>query len=85
MLNPVILQNYNAIMDLFGLIEFRWGIYPPEGRVYFFNKSCVLLLILGSLNLDCEIKTLKDKSREQKQVQEMKELLKDELFGGGFF
>ena len=43
---PVIYWNFEPIMDLFGLLEFHWGIKGAKNRKYFFNKACVLFYIV---------------------------------------
>ena len=66
--------HYNDIMDMFGKIEFLWGMFKKK-RLYFFNKSCVLSFIVHTLQLDYDIKTLKDQARVDTQFASMTELL----------
>ena len=70
-----IFMNFNPIMDTFGLIEFHWGIHGSKTRKYFFNKGCVLHYILQFLELDLEVRTLKDEERVATQIIEMDRLL----------
>ena len=67
-------KNYHDIMDIFGKIEFIWGM-SQKTRLYFFNKSCVMFFIVWVLELKLDIKTLKDKKRVKRQCVAMAELL----------
>ena len=75
MKNRVIYCNYNSIMDVFGLLEFHWGIHGSKSRKYFFNKACVLYYIVSKLGLELEVRTLKDQERVNIQLAEMEQLV----------
>ncbi len=66
-----LLSRFNDVLDVFGLIEFNWGTYGCPGRLYFFNKACVLYFIIQYLEIDCEIITLKDPERVKTQLKAM--------------
>ncbi len=68
-------QNFEDIMNIFGLVEFHWGIKGCVSRKYFFNKACVLHFIASKLGLEISIRTLKDSMRVTTQVEEMGQLL----------
>ena len=68
-------QHFDMVMDLFGLVEFHWGIRGSKSRKYFFNKACVLHFITTKLGLELEVRTLKDAERVSTQLKEMTDLL----------
>ena len=72
---PLIFCNFEPIMNAFGLIEFHWGNKGSKTRKYFFNKACVLFFIIRGLEIELEIRTLKDGDRVQHQLAEMNGLL----------
>ena len=74
--NPVIFQNLEDIMTMFGKLEFFWGMRPVTTRKYFFNRFVVLVFILEQLNINTEgMRTLKDKDRVANQMQVMRQIL----------
>ena len=78
--NPVIFQNLENIMTMFGKLEFFWGIRPVTTRKYFFNRFVCLVFILQKLNVDTEgMRTLKDKDRVFDQMQVMTQILENSL------
>ena len=78
--NPVIFQNLENIMTMFGKLEFFWGINPVTTRKYFFNRFVCLVFILQQLNVDTEgMRTLKDKERVSNQIEVMGQILENSL------
>ena len=72
---PELNENYNDILDIFSLIEFQWGMMTHEKRKYFYNKYVVLFFIAQRLNIEVELRTLKDIERVEEQVKELGKLL----------
>lgn len=70
-----ILVRFNDVLDVFGRIEFNWGHYGCPGRLYFFNKACVLFYIIQFLDIGIEITTLKDPERVTTQIKAIDNVL----------
>ena len=75
---PLIFQNLEDIMTLFGKLEFYWSLKPNRTRKYFFNRFVTLVFILKFLNICTEgMRTLKDKERVELQMGNMAQILKN--------
>ena len=73
-LQPV-LANIHAILDLYSSFEFSWVVHNDlSKRTYFYAKPCMLKVCCNMLEIDTPLPSLKDKTRERDQFQELKEL-----------
>ena len=70
---PVLSNHYDAILDVFAIIEFVWGCSKKD-RIYFFSKNVCLHWILQFLGVYCKVPLLKDESRNEKQLKRIAEL-----------
>ncbi len=77
---PLVFQNLENIMLLFGRLEFFWSLKLNKSRKYFFNRFVTLVFILEYLSIGTEgMRTLKDKERVQLQKESMAEILKNSV------
>jgi len=73
--SSVVRDNYENILLLFGRVEFFWNIFGTEERTYFFNRAVTLFFIAAMLDLDIEVRTLKDKTRVDTQLRNLSKIL----------
>jgi hypothetical protein len=70
-----VLRNIHAILDLYSSFEFAWVVHNNlSKRTYFYAKPCMLKVCCQMLEIECTLPSLKDKTRERDQFQELKEL-----------
>ena len=72
---PILFEYYVNILDIFSMIEFQWAMRNQTKRKYFYNKYVVLYFIVRKLQLEIDVRTLKDKERVDNQVHELSVLL----------
>jgi hypothetical protein len=78
---PMVLHNIHAILDLYSSFEFTWTCNREKSkRQYFYAKPVMAKIICRMLEIDVELPSLKDKSREIEQYTELAELIKTTAF-----
>ena len=78
---PLVLQNIHAILDLYSSFEFSWVVHNDlSKRTYFYAKPCMLKICCHMLEIDCTLPSLKDKTRERDQFEELEKLTRTQAW-----
>ena len=57
------------MLQLYGILEFGWGIFKDDRRKYFFSQKVVLFCLARLCNLDLELPLLKNATRSEVQLR----------------
>ena len=69
---PVLLLNLHAILDIYSSFELAWvNNQDLTERTYFYAKPCMLKTCCDVLQIDADIPAIKDKNRQECQLDEM--------------
>ena len=75
-----LLQLLNAILDIYGIIEFAWRSGVNSVRKYFFAKPVMLYVCCSLLGLETDsLPSLKDKARESCQYNEIAKIIEEPM------
>ena len=71
-----VLQRFHDILDLYSCFEFAWiRNIGDSTRIYFFAKPVMLKMCCMLLDIEADLRGLKDKNRELDQLRELKTLV----------
>ena len=67
--------HLDKILDLYNQIEFYFSLYVKgEGRKYFYSRKVILFYIAKRLGIEVDLPLLKDRSRNESQIQSILDL-----------
>ena len=75
MKSEVIAQNFEAILQVYSELEFRWNMKVKKSRKYFFSQKMVLWFILKYLGIPLKVPVLKNQERGACQIEAMEQLV----------
>ena len=81
--SSAVLELLNAILDIYGIIEFAWRSGVNSVRKYFFAKPVMLYVCCSLLGIDTDsLPSLKDKARESCQYTEIAKIIEEPMTMG---
>ena len=79
MKSDVIGNHSEAILSMYGILEFNWNCSTEKTRKYFFSQKVVLYFILTLLGIELKVPMLKNADRTKRQLQSMSKLFSDDF------
>ena len=75
-----VLDHLDAILDIYGIIEFAWRSGVNSVRKYFFAKPVMFYVCCSLLGIETDsLPSLKDKTRESCQFQEIAKIIEEPM------